>query len=702
MGTTFTDFRVMDYTDSEVLSTYALSSTPLLFVPEFNIFEEKKNRVVWDFGDGTISRSTSAYKFYTYPGKYTVQMIVYDCYNNALKSTFEKDIVVIDFKPLTFDLDVYSKYDVYGNELPALSANTNPIVFKNGKISGPFVFTVTYPYYQTALNLYYTVSGSSSDNYVDLETNKYAHLDNTYSFYDKIYNYAISSYQYRHVEKIIPETTSIFAKIDGNQIVICKSSDDGAFFVGLTGTKSVYFKDDQPKDELGITFKFDKTGYNSKGSSSENFINNLGITTLVNVLENEPYSLSITSNGLDGEGYAISSFKINPIKLYNTKIPFVIKMKDAEWYSVKNFDNLELSALNISLSAVDGSWNPLSAIDTTLYTISSLNTTLSAQNHGSSFRGYILFTESDSVLENVVMYANTTLTTDTSSYYLSAKSTPFSVYPDNYYDLYKINENFDATQTLRDITFQEIILESTKLYDDFFAGILGDENADHDAIGLKVYERIANFVDNASDVDRCTLEALESLCQNIGYNDKNEEKYVYPEKIKRLLDLLSIDKNRLFGTSNKFADNFDTKGLAERTKYGLNLGSQIDTATYIVSAGTDIVALEKFSNKYTRLNTYQPVSAMSAFHYALSAYSTDWGWPLVLPGVFDFADVGKYYIFFTINERYDNTIMDVVADFYNTRTTILSTVSKNDLIVDGGIYDNMFINTLYKSLSLID
>lgn len=703
MGTTFTDFRTTDFTGASALSTYALSTTPLLFVPAFNLFEDKKNRVVWDFGDGTISRSTSAYKSYKYPGKYIVQMILYDCFNNALQSTYQKPITILDYKPLTFDLDVYSKYDVFGNELTALSANLNTITFKNGQISGPFVFTVSYPYYQSPLNIYYTVSGSDSENYWGLTDKKFVHLDNTYNFYDTIYNYSISSYQYRPVAKIVPETTKIFSKIKDGEIIPCSENEPGAFFVGLTGIKQVYFKEDLPKRELNLSFRYDKRKYD--GDNIDYIVNNLGITLSANVLANEPYSLSITSNGIDGEGYPISSFNINPIKLYDTKIPFVVKVKDLSSFSIKNFEYLELSALNISLSAVDGSGIPLSGISTTEYTISSLNTTLSAQTYNGAFRGYVEFTNASAtnITENVVIYANTTLTTDTSSYFLSAKSTPFSVYPDNNYEMYKINEDFDAAKTLRDITFQELIAENDDLYDDFFAGVLGDNTSDHDGIGLKLYEHIANFVDNTSDLDRCGIDQLESLCQNIGYVDKNEEKYKYPESIKRLVDLLSIDKNRLFGTSNKFKDNFDTKGLTTKSKFGRNLGSEInDTSSYIVSAGNDIVALEKFSNTYTRLNSYQPVSAVSAFNYPLSSYTSDWGWPLVLPGSFDFGEIEKYYLFFEINEEYDNTILDVVIDFYNTRTTVLSTTSKNDLIRDGGIFDNMFINTLYKSLSLVD
>jgi hypothetical protein len=44
-----------------------------------------------------------------------------------------------------------------------------------------------------------------------------------------------------------------------------------------------------------------------------------------------------------------------------------------------------------------------------------------------------------------------------------------------------------------------------------------------------------------------------------------------------------------------------------KIKYGTNLGDEVTFMTYVVSAGTDIVAYEKFSGEYTLLNSYQPL-----------------------------------------------------------------------------------------------
>ena len=170
---------------------------------------------------------------------------------------------------------------------------------------------------------------------------------------------------------------------------------------------------------------------------------------------------------------------------------------------------------------------------------------------------------------------------------------------------------------------------------------------------------------------------------------------------KYLLNLASIDRNKLVGERNKFKENLDIRGHASKDIYGINIGNKIDTTTYMVSAGIPLVTLEKFGNVYNLLNTYQPVSSVLNTNYALSTYSSDWGWPLVLPTSFNFIDIEKYYLFFEYVPQYDNSLIGGVIDFDNSKTTISPTVTHSDLFSDGGIFENMFGTVLYQSLSLI-
>jgi hypothetical protein len=163
---------------------------------------------------------------------------------------------------------------------------------------------------------------------------------------------------------------------------------------------------------------------------------------------------------------------------------------------------------------------------------------------------------------------------------------------------------------------------------------------------------------------------------------------------------LSINKNRLFGYKNQFRENFNPRGVTTKETYGKNLGNQITTRTYIVTAGTDIVALEKFSGTYSLLNSYQPVCAVSAYQYPLSSYSGDWGWPLVLPANFTYSDIDTFYNFYTFNNTIDGTILNSVIDFANPQTNIEFNTPLSTFNAPNGVLETIITNTLYSSLSL--
>jgi hypothetical protein len=711
-STAYINFSAINYNGVDSLSSYATNLTPLRFVADLpNTF---RHRVIWDFGDDTFSKSFSASKVFKFPGKYTIKLIVYDCNNNAMISSIERVVTILDYIPYTFNIIKY---------LPNSTIEDTEFVLQCGKIEGPFIARSYYPVYQPASSIFYTISGSNSYDFWNIKNNKFYHLQDYNTCYEKIYNYAIKSYQFKEVDKLEFNPDEVYAKISNNSIVLCDKNDSGATVVGLTASKEFYIKDDSVSDKILIDFKFDKTTNIFKSTDIQNF-NNLGVTLSCSVVSNSAYKLSITSNGLDGEGYQVDSFNINPIKFFNTKIPFIVKIKDFENFSIKNFNPINLS--NISINATyttdtqlttevgeylldelgneiyaTASHYPLSSI---YYSISSLNYTLSSQNIGGVFRGYIMFPYgTESLLQNVKLIVNGTFINDQlSSFILTGESSYFNVYKSNYYDIWKINEDFNPTETLKDLRFQETLIDKTVLFDDFFGDILGNANSSHESIGIKIYEKISNFISNTQDIDNCEQDFIDSLAKFVGYNDVNGEQYVYPETIKRIINLASIDKSKLIGELNKFKENLDIRGRTSKTEYGINIGDIINPKTYRVDKDTPIVALEKFSNSYTVLNTYQPLSVIGYNNYPLSAYDSTWGWPLVLPTQFNPIDFEKYYIFFSYNSQYDNTPIGGIIDFENTKTTISRDSSYNDLIGENGIFQTMFLDNLYQSLSLIN
>lgn len=680
MSTTTTiSFSVIDYKGTDTLSSYCTPITPLRLVPDLPT-SGFNTRIVWDFGDGTTSKSFSAIKNYEKPGIYHINLVIYDCDTNAQVSTYEREVTIFDFIKDTFTI-----------ETPPISSwNIDEIgelewLVKCGKIDGPFIFKSYCPFHETPSSIFYSVSGSNSLNWWDIEENKFAHLQNFYCLYETKYNYGNKLCYFKEIDKIDFDYSPIYGKVENGEIVYSLLSSSNSSIIGYSSEKKVYFKDDTLSDKIVLSFWKDKR--------SKPFSNNMKISIRGGVIPNDEISkLSITSNGLDGEGFPINSFNISPVKFFDSSIPFVIKVKDGENFSVKDFSNLPLSSFNIR---VFSSGTPL--LSNIHYTLSSLNPTLSSQTHNGSFRGLIRFPKlSSNLLSSVTLSVSANLRTSLSAQYsLSGVSNNFNVYSKDYYDIWKMGEDFNPVQTLKDITLQETLLNNDVLYDDFFGSVLGNENSDHDAIGLKLYEKIKNYLKNTKDVDVCEKDFLDGLGQMVNFS-QNGENYQLPLKVKRILDLASISRGNLIGETNKFRENFDTRGITTKEIYGKNIGNMINPMTYTVLSSQPIVALEKFSGKYTLLNTYQPLSGT----YALSAYSSDWGWPLVLPSNFNFRDIGKYYLFFEYVFQYDDTVVDSVVDYSNQKTTIGRDLTDTQLFSEGGVFDIMILDSLYQSLSV--
>jgi hypothetical protein len=686
------DFKIVDYKNEQVLSAYALKETPLTFTPNVeNLFYI---RVLWDFGDGTYSTSLTSKKYYDKAGKYDTNLTIFDCYSNAIISNTIKTVDIKDYLVNTFKID-FEDASYYDN-----------ITWKNGKISGPLIASATYPNNITPSSIFYRISGSNSEYYFQDIPDKFKHLRNTYSFFDKIYNQTKKEYEYVEIDKIEIDTIPVYAKISNNNIILTDSSDVLAFYVGLSGNKKVYFKDDSV-NKLQIDLFFDRRNNNI-------WDNNLKISLSANIAANTDVdNFSITSNGMDGEFYAKNSFNIDTEKFSNVDIPFVIKVKDLEHFTVKNFQ--PLSASNLAYTVLSSN----EVVSSQYYTISAKD------SFNGALRNTIRFTSPNKINDVKITVSGSVSSVQGSAYSLNGETSLFDVYPQNFLMIEKKNESYDATEMFKDLRFQEFLLDDSMLFDEFMGSIFGTLSSSYDTLGKKIYEKITNFVQNTQDIDRNEIFSLISQMKmvNTPNNVFEDNSFTYPEKIKRILDLFSISNNKLLGIENKFKENFDLRGYSSKSVYGINLGNGINTATYVVSAGTPIVALEKFSNKYSLLNTEQPVEYTTTNIYTLSSYNQNWGWPLVLPDTFQFQDIEKYYLFFEFVDTFDNTLYDNTIIKDNTLYDMLSTEngilrdSNNDPILDenGDYIFSDYItppykdftmgivlrDTLYQSLSLV-
>lgn len=181
----------------------------------------------------------------------------------------------------------------------------------------------------------------------------------------------------------------------------------------------------------------------------------------------------------------------------------------------------------------------------------------------------------------------------------------FSFYPKNYYDIFKINENFDFTQKLKSVSFQKSLQESVGLFDNFFNPIFGTAPFEHDDLMVQSYEKISNFVSNQSDIDTCNIDSLYDMAESVGLNT-DDFRINYPISIKNSMDLLSINQSRLFG--GELNDSFNFSNPNENLNF--NRGKLLNSNTYLVSAGVPIILKTKSLKSYRIIETgYIPLTS---------------------------------------------------------------------------------------------
>lgn len=279
-------------------------------------------------------------------------------------------------------------------------------------------------------------------------------------------------------------------------------------------------------------------------------------------------------------------------------------------------------------------------------------------------------------------------------YETTAYSNNFTLYSleDKIYDIRKVNENFDPTEQLKSYRTQEYLLDKNVFFDQFLGTCIGNIDSDSNAPGKLIYEKIANFLDNNSNVDTCNVKSLKAINEMVDENlfIYNSREFEMPPELNRIFDLLTIKYSKLKGSRNKHEYNFDDKGyygpIEERdTMYGINKGNEVDFNTYIVNINRPLVAYEKYSGTYKYINTKISQITLSSYDvfdnlvtedaipfidtlntlYPLSSCDTKWGWGLVLPeGIDDFKwKIPDYYKFYEFVPRYHykNDLKDIGA-----------------------------------------
>jgi hypothetical protein len=637
-------------------------------------------KVVWYFGDGTYSNNLTGIHVYTKPGIYNITNVYFDASGYSYQNTYSLQLTVYNFIPDALVPSISSGY-----------ISSGQYVLTAGKITTPFevIRTTSWQneYILSASPTYRLYSLSGTENYFDqkLTTNKYGHLYPYSSFYD------VQSGELVEIENFTTSNVLLYCKLSGTNIVQTSQTDINSVFCGASGSKMLYFKDDLPRTNVNLYV----IPYDINAD-----VNQVPIGIKSTIVPNTALSaLAISSNGVTGEGVRNNTFDINNIKFVNEKINFVVSIKDNNWFTVAKDTNLILGNTSltnrISVYPINSQGTPVHNIGTITSNFSYLSSV-----SGGFFRG--LFTPS-------LTASNIRLKVDGLS--LSGVSSTFNIYPSaGQYSIAKINEDFDFTNQLKQLRYQEFLQDYNVLFDDFFGSIFGNLSSDPTSMGKLPYEKIANFVSNKHSVDKCDVDSLFSMSYEIASDFTKFEKnnFNYPAKLKRYIDIFSINHSRLWGAKNQWNLNFDNKFGADSTKYGINFGEKLDFYTTVLTAADGyIIAYEKFSSTFKLCNTYITTISTTLLNpslstYSLSSYNDTWGWNLVLGNNISGGEILKYYDFYRYNSAIDGTVLDSVINFNDILTTLNYTNSSYDEWVnDSGFIDNILSNILYTSINLL-
>jgi hypothetical protein len=268
----------------------------------------------------------------------------------------------------------------------------------------------------------------------------------------------------------------------------------------------------------------------------------------------------------------------------------------------------------------------------------------------------------------------------TASGYLSVsgQSMPLNFYKENPYNIVKINESFNMTKYMKDLAFMPVLRDSDYLFDTFFNSFFG---GDPDGLDTKAYEKIANYVINHSDIETCNIDQLYDLSNMVDLNT-DDFQLNYPESIKRIVNLASINESLLWGGLTM--DELDSKKLYLNT-------DPIDTTSFMVTAGVPMVLKTKSLNTY-RILPIGPNEGRDI--YSIQDLATS----LSLDAYFWRSNYEFYILGDNIKTKdYANNIIDWDSD--TNISPVLSSVY-DDWIGDQGILETILSYELFSGLDL--
>lgn len=288
------------------------------------------------------------------------------------------------------------------------------------------------------------------------------------------------------------------------------------------------------------------------------------------------------------------------------------------------------------------------------------------------------------------------------------------------YNINKYNEDHDQAATIKSYAGQPWLQDQHNLWDEALKSVIGDSDSSPMSLGKQVFEKIANFTNNNTDINECNIESIHNYALmydlDIQFYNLN-----YPPTLKRVLDICSIKHSNLFGSFDVMTENYDMYTDYTQLDTRENLGREMDIHNDTITVGQKIVAYERFSKTYTPITVTEPTSGnLDQYNnlvdigvdnqlytpgepFPLSAYSVYWQWDLVAPLTVEGIDIIDYYSFYTYNESTTAKHVQGVIDWSNDQTLLTPNLSSyQDWVADEGIIDNIFEHQLRTGLDLFN
>ncbi len=734
--TEYVYFYTKNHTGTDATSGYALPITPFQFIPVVVDTENKisSRRLVWDFGDGTQSTDISAKHVYDFPGQYLVTLYLYDSGGNAFFDSFAQTVTVKNWIADTLTLSDIVSGSSHNHEVRA------------SYIEKPFIITRhnSWQTYNTlsaqgyTLNLYASGSNSPFLNFDLFSKSPYAHLLPSARFHINSRNLFSGATEFIAVSSVKTTNDEIYVRLnESNEVVTTVQAHSGSAFAGTSGSREVFYTDDFPTISGGgsaiVSVMFDLQEFDDQESwnsgvykyvkrPEQAYLNQVPETIQYTFTsQTSSHKLVITTNGIDGRGEEIDTFNIDVNQFQENRIPFTVRIKDVFNYPTKYIS--QLSAVPLTATLVNNTvkvaiLTGTGLVSETLYDIEPDMYSLTGESlSGGFWKGYII--PHFSTTENVTLSAlanvdlNFYSVSSLSSEVVVGSSNTFNIWSDNgKYNIGKVNEDVNYQQKFKDLRFQESLADTDRFFDDFIGTIVGALTSSPNTLGKRTHEKISNFVTNIRSPDTCNVNALFSLAEEVGLDlaEFERNKFTSPPDFARIIDILSIKQSKLWGERNQFKENFNDIGNCESAYYGNNLGTELDIATAVLTAGGsygDIVLYEIFSREYRTVSSDLLSSTFVDFRnitnqsYELSSYNTHWGWGLALPAGVSGLEIKEYYKFYNFVDTAEGTQLEGMINWSDALTTVVETVStRNEWFGDGQVMDNILTYELFKGLRL--